>query len=113
MGIVSIVVLAVIVIAIIRAIMIYNNLVNLKHAVAKNWSNIDVLLKQRHDELPKLVEACKQYKQFEQDTLQRVTDARACTKPASGRTFRHSDRPRVRCAPDSAASTRPWKPTRN
>ena len=76
MGIVSIVVLAVIGIAIVWAVVIYNNLVNLKHAVAKAWANIDVMLKQRHDELPKLVETCKQYKQFEQETLQRVTDAR-------------------------------------
>lgn len=43
---------------------------------------IDVLLKQRHDELPKLVETCKQYKQFEQDTLQRVTDARGRVQEA-------------------------------
>ncbi|MDP2107911.1 MAG: LemA family protein, partial [Rhodocyclaceae bacterium] len=35
-------------------VMIYNGLVQLKHAVAKAWANIDVLLKQRHDELPKL-----------------------------------------------------------
>jgi LemA protein len=36
-------------------IVIYNGLVTLKHNVSKAWSNIDVLLKQRHDELPKLV----------------------------------------------------------
>src|SRR3569832_624390 len=39
------------------AAIIYNNLVGLKHGVVKAGSNIDVLLKQRHDELPKLVEA--------------------------------------------------------
>ena len=82
MGIVSIVILAIVVVALIWAVMIYNNLVNLKHAVAKAWANIDVLLKQRHDELPKLVETCKQYKQFEQDTLQRVTDARGRVQEA-------------------------------
>jgi LemA protein len=38
---------------------LYNNLVTLKHNVDQAWSNIDVLLKQRHDELPKLVETCK------------------------------------------------------
>ena len=54
---------------------LYNHLVNVKHAVAKAWANIDVLLKQRHDELPKLVEVCKQYKQFEQATLQKVIEA--------------------------------------
>ncbi|MBI5627212.1 MAG: LemA family protein [Nitrosomonadales bacterium] len=56
---------------------LYNHLVGVKHAVAKAWSNIDVLLKQRHDELPKLVEVCKQYKQFEQKTLQKVIEARS------------------------------------
>ena len=58
-------------------ITLYNHLVNVKHAVAKAWANIDVLLKQRHDELPKLVEVCRQYKHFEQATLARVTEARA------------------------------------
>lgn len=58
-------------------IIIYNALVALKNAVSRNWSNIDVLLKQRHDELPKLVETCKQYMQFEQDALQKVMLARA------------------------------------
>ena len=58
-------------------ITIYNALVSLKHAVSKAWSNIDVLLKQRHDELPKLVETCKQYMGFEQDTLTKVMEARA------------------------------------
>ncbi|MBK7355984.1 MAG: LemA family protein [Propionivibrio sp.] len=63
-------------------IMLYNGLVALKHGVAKAWANIDVLLKQRHDELPKLVEVCKQYKQFEQDTLQRVIEARSRVQTA-------------------------------
>jgi len=76
MGIVSIVVLSVLVVALIWSVMIYNNLVNLKHAVSKAWANIDVLLKQRHDEIPKLVETCKQYKQFELSTLVHVTEAR-------------------------------------
>lgn len=57
-------------------IIIYNRLVSLKHNVKKAWGNIDVLLKQRHDELPKLVETCKQYMKYEQETLQRVIDAR-------------------------------------
>lgn len=61
---------------------LYNHLVNVKHAVAKAWANIDVLLKQRHDELPKLVEVCRQYKQFEQATLQRVIEARSQVQAA-------------------------------
>ena len=58
-------------------VFIYNQLVTLKHNVGKSWSNIDVLLKQRHDELPKLVETCKQYMQFEQETLEKVMQARS------------------------------------
>jgi LemA protein len=74
---------ALVVIALIYAVVIYNALVQIKHNVGKAWSNIDVLLKQRHDELPKLVETCRQYKQFEQETLQRVTEARARVQAAS------------------------------
>lgn len=67
---------------IIYCISLYNHLVSVKHAVAKAWANIDVLLKQRHDELPKLVEVCKQYKQFEQATLQKVIEARSQVQAA-------------------------------
>jgi LemA protein len=63
-------------------ILIYNNLVSLKHNLSKAWSNIDVLLKQRHDELPKLVETCRQYMKFEQETLERVMSARARVQAA-------------------------------
>jgi LemA protein len=62
---------------IIYLIQIYNGLVALKHNVSKAWSNIDVLLKQRHDELPKLVEVCKQYMGYEQETLIKVMEARS------------------------------------
>ena len=64
-------------------IVIYNSLVNVKHNVAKSWANIEVLLKQRHDELPKLVEVCKQYRDFEQATLHRVMEARSKVLGAS------------------------------
>lgn len=74
--------LGVVAIVPIYGVMTYNRLVALKHAVDKAWANIDVLLKQRHDELPKLVEACKQYKQFEQETLQRVIEARGQVQAA-------------------------------
>ena len=69
-------------VALIYGISLYNHLVSLKHAVGKAWANIDVSLKQRHDELPKLVEVCKQYKQFEQTTLQRVIEARSMVQSA-------------------------------
>lgn len=72
-----IVLLVAVILLIVYAIVIYNHLVALKHNVAKAWSNIDVLLKQRHDELPKLVEVCKQYMGYEQETLEKVMQARA------------------------------------
>ncbi len=78
----SVILLGVCVVALIYGISLYNNLVSLKHGVGKAWANIDVLLKQRHDELPKLVEVCKQYKQFEQETLQRVIAARSQVQSA-------------------------------
>lgn len=52
--------LVLIAILMLYGIMIYTNLVALKHNVSKRWSNIDVLLKQRHDELPKLMKVFKQ-----------------------------------------------------
>ncbi len=64
------------VVVLIYAALCYNRLVMLKHAVHKAWSNIDVLLKQRHDELPKLVAACQAYMNHEQETLRKVIDAR-------------------------------------
>lgn len=67
---------------IIYIIVIYNNLVKLKHSAAKAWANIDVLLVQRHDELPKLVEVCKQYMTYEQETLQKVMQARSSVAAA-------------------------------
>jgi len=64
-------------------VLVYNGLVTLKHNVAKAWANIDVLLKQRGDELPKLVETCKQYMAHEKDTLERVIKARSAVSSAA------------------------------
>jgi LemA protein len=58
-------------------VLIFNRLVSLKHETLKAWSNIDVLIRQRHEELPKLVEACKQYLRHERETLSEVLQARA------------------------------------
>lgn len=69
--------LAVLAVALVYFIMTYNGLVTIKNNVAKAWANIDVLLKQRHDELPKLIDTCKQYMQYEQETLEKVIQARS------------------------------------
>ncbi len=82
MDVTSFIVLGVLAAGILYAIMLYNNLVSLKHNVSKAWANIDVLLKQRHDELPKLIETCKQYMGYEQETLEKVMQARAAVSSA-------------------------------
>jgi LemA protein len=78
-----VVILALIVALIVYCVGIYNGLVSLRENVKVAWANIDVLLKQRHDELPKLVETCKRYMQFEQETLEKVMRARASVSSAS------------------------------
>lgn len=58
---------------------IYNGLIQVRNNVDKAWANIDVLLKQRHDELPKLIDTCKGYMKYEQGLLEKITQARtAC-----------------------------------
>ena len=78
----TMIVIGIVVVIVLYAIVIYNNLVGLKHAVSQAWSNIDVLLKQRHDELPKLVETCKAYMKHERETLEQVMKARAAVASA-------------------------------
>ena len=56
---------------------IYNGLVAIRNDIDKSWANIDVLLKQRNDELPKLVDVCRGYMQYERETLQSLVEARA------------------------------------
>ena len=70
-----IIICALLLIVVIWIVGIYNGLVALKHNISEAWSNIDVLLKQLR-RAAKLVEACKQYMSFEQETLSRVIEAR-------------------------------------
>ena len=59
----------------------YNAVVALRQRIDKAWSNIDVVLKQRHDQLPALVAAVRGVMAFEQDVLTEVTRARAAYSP--------------------------------
>lgn len=65
------------------AVIIYNELVRLGNENDRAWANIDVLLKQRHDEVPNLVETVKGYMQHEKQTLLAVTEARAAAISAT------------------------------
>ena len=58
------------------ALSIYNSLVALRNSIARCWANVDVLLKQRHDELPKLVKTCEAYMQHERAVFDRLSEAR-------------------------------------
>ena len=69
---------------IVYAVGLYNTLVRLSNNIDKAWSNIDVVLKQRHDELPKLVDVCNSYMKHETDTLERITSARAAYHRSRG-----------------------------
>ena len=67
----------------IYVVILYNELVRLRNDNDRAWANIDVLLKQRHDEIPNLVETVKGYMQHEQQTLVAVTQARAASMNAA------------------------------
>jgi len=62
---------------------IYNSLISLKNLIARSWANIDVLLKQRHDELPKLVSVCEGYMQHERAVFDKLSEARGALVRAS------------------------------
>src|SRR5437660_9161643 len=64
-------------------VIIYNELVRLRNDNDRAWANIDVLLKQRHDEIPNLVETVKGYVLHERQTLEAVTQARAASLSAA------------------------------
>jgi len=63
---------------------IYNSLIALKNLIARSWSNIDVLLKQRHDKLPKLVSVCEGYMKHERQVFDRLSEARGALVRARG-----------------------------
>ena len=63
-------------------VIIYNGLVMLSKNIDKAWANIDVLLKQRHDEIPKLIKVCEGSMRFEKETLTQITEARSAAMTA-------------------------------
>ncbi len=85
MGIFVLLVLLFLVIGLISyAITIYNGLIRVSRNIEKAWANIDVILKQRHDEIPKLIKICEQFTQYERGTLERVIELRTAAMNASG-----------------------------
>ncbi len=80
----TLIVIAVIVVAIIWAISIYNGLVSMRQRVNQAYADVDVQLKQRHDLVPNLVETVKGYAAHERGTLDEVVKARNAAVTAQG-----------------------------
>jgi LemA protein len=55
---------------------VFNSLIQVKNNIGKAWKNIDVLLLQRNEELPKLIDLCKAYMKYEEDVLRSLTTLR-------------------------------------
>src|ERR1035438_4419158 len=67
----------------IYAVILYNGLVRMQNEIGRAWANIDVLLKQRHDEIPNLEACVKGYMDHERQTLEAVTNARTASMRAT------------------------------
>ncbi len=66
--------------ALVWLIVIYNKLIRDKNRVLTAWSDIDVQLKRRHDLIPKLVDAIRQYAEYESATMEAVTELRKASE---------------------------------
>ncbi len=71
------IVLAIFALAILWIVWTYNSLINLRNRLQNAWRQIDVQLKRRHDLIPNLIEWVKGYMKYEQETLEKVMDARS------------------------------------
>jgi LemA protein len=80
----TIIVLAVIVVVVLWAVMVYNGLISMRQRVNQAFADIDVQLKQRHDLVPNLVETVKGYAAHERGTLDEVVKARNAAVSAQG-----------------------------
>ena len=77
------IILAIIVVLVIAAIMLYNNLVKMRNMVDNAWAQIDVQLQRRCDLIPNLVETVKGYAAHESGTLEKVIAARSAVTNAT------------------------------
>lgn len=88
LGLVTIVglsIFAILVLAILCLISIYNKLVGLRNTYKNAFSQIDVQLKRRYDLIPNLVETAKGYLSHERQTMEAVISARNSAVSANQR----------------------------
>ncbi len=78
------IILAIVAVAIVWVVAVYNGLVTLKNRAKEAWSDIDVQLKRRYDLIPNLVQTVKGYATHERELFEKVTQARANAMSAQG-----------------------------
>ena len=106
------VLIAIVVVVLAFAVVLYNRMVRLRNEVDTGWANIDVQLKRRNDLIPNIVEAVKGYAAHERGTFEEVTKARAAVAGAQGPA---AAVPRKRCAQirSTSRTSAICSPTRN
>ena len=75
--------IAIVVLLVVWAVLLYNNLVSLTNRAKEAWSDIQVQLKRRYDLIPNLVETVKGYAAHESSAFENVTKARAAAMGAT------------------------------
>ena len=83
--IVGLVILGLIVISILWFVATYNTFISLRNREENSWKQITVQLKRRYDLIPNLVETVKDYMKYEQETLEKVIQARNTAVSATDR----------------------------
>ena len=70
------IILAIVVVAVIYVISVYNNLKTIENRVENAWSQIDVQLQRRFDLIPNFVETVKGYMTHESETFEKIAALR-------------------------------------
>jgi LemA protein len=72
----SVIFVVVIILFLVAVVSVYNSLVGLRNQVTRAWANIDVILKQRFDEIPQLIQVIEQYTNYESGIITKLVEAR-------------------------------------
>lgn len=72
----GLIIVGIIVVVIFAFVSVYNSLIRLKNQIDRSWANIEVILKQRFDEIPQLIQILEQYVGYENRILTKLMEAR-------------------------------------
>lgn len=84
MGTVTWIILGAVLLLVVWLISVYNGLIKMRNRTDEAWSDIDVQLKRRYDLIPNLINTVKGYAKHEQETFQKVIDARSKAMSTQG-----------------------------